>query len=110
MSMRLNEASLVAAAFEAIPPLEIQLVVRDIPIPYMLRFLKFLAKHFEESPHLEYHLLWCLHLFTYHGRYLKNNSSSLMSVFRALHKHIGQQYRDLAKTCVAVWLSPARAR
>ncbi len=58
MSMRLNEEPLMGEVFRAVPPLDIQLVVREMPQPYLQRFLRFVAKHFETSPHLEFHLLW----------------------------------------------------
>lgn len=96
MSFRINEQPLIERAFEAIPPLDIQLVVRDLPLPYIARFMRFLAKHFEGSPHLELHMLWCLHLFSQHGRYLKNNAVSLMPVLRALHRTLNNHYRELS--------------
>lgn len=96
MSFRINEQPLITRAFEAIPPLEIQLVVRDLPLPYIARFLRFLAKHFEGSPHLELHMLWVLHLFSQHGRYLKNNAASLMPVLRALHRTLTNHYREMS--------------
>lgn len=96
MSFRINEQPLVTRAFEAVPPLDIQLVVRDLPLPYLQRFLRFLAAHFERSPHLELHMLWCLHLFSQHARYLKNNAVSLMPMLRALHRTLNDHYRNLS--------------
>lgn len=97
MSMRLNEEKLIAEVFRSIPPVDIQLVVTEMPVPYLQRFIRFLAKHFESSAHLEYHLLWCLHLFNNHGRYLKNNSASFLPSLRTLQKNLTNHYQSLSK-------------
>lgn len=58
--------------------------------------MAFLAVNVEVSPHIEFHMLWCVHIFNYHGRYLKQNASALLGVFRNLQKNITRQHQDLS--------------
>jgi periodic tryptophan protein 2 len=109
MSFRLNEQHIIQNVFEATPATEIQLVVQGFPFNYVQRFklpfhvltpfrlLSFISTHLENSPHLEFHLLWCLHVFNLHGQYLKENYTGFMSLFRHLQKSIAKQNQDFSK-------------
>jgi len=83
----------------AVPPEEIQLVVQGFPATYLQRLLTFMSTDLEGSPHLEFYLLWCLHVFNFHGRYLKDQSSLFMSTFRNLQKSITNRHNVLSKLC-----------
>lgn len=98
MSFRLNELSLISEVFENIPFSEIQLIIQEFPILFLQKLLNFISNHMENSPHLEFHLIWCHYLFNYYGKYLKDYcSSSFISIFRNLQKIITKQYQDLSK-------------
>ncbi|EAA59205.1 hypothetical protein AN8183.2 [Aspergillus nidulans FGSC A4] len=86
MAFRLNEAKLIRAVHEAIPPSDIAHVVRSVPTVYLPRLLRYVAHACEETPHLEFNLLWIESLFSSHGRYLKDNAGSLGPELRAVQR------------------------
>jgi len=91
MSLKLNEETLIREAFEAIGGLEIALVARELPQPYLPRLLRFLAGQAEAAPALEAHLLWALHLLSHHARHLRSNPADFGPALRGLRKQLGQQ-------------------
>ncbi|KAF9581478.1 hypothetical protein BGW38_001484, partial [Lunasporangiospora selenospora] len=99
MAFRLNERSYIQRVYEAIPPPDVRLVARQMPSKYLERLMKFIASHMEDSPHLEFHLIWCQSLLTSHGKYLKDHSGEFLTVFRGLQKGVGKLHEDLAKVC-----------
>lgn len=88
MAFRLNEQPLIVKIFEAIPPNDIPLISRQLPIIYVPQLLKFIASHSEKTPHMEFDLLWIHSLLMAHGRYLRDHSSEFASVFRSLQKEL----------------------
>jgi len=122
MSIRLNEEELLKKTYEAIPPSEIQLIVQELPPLYIPRVLSFLGRFMETSRHIEFDLMWCLHIFNNHGSYLKsqkystthhslqisatsqsqfslNQNNKLSSIFRQLQKTLLKNQSDLTKIC-----------
>jgi len=97
MAFRMNEQNILVKVFESIPHIDIQLVVQAFPSSYLQKLLSLIALQMENSPHLEFHLVWCIHLFSHQGEYIRDNSSSFLSVLRNLHKHVTQQYQDLVR-------------
>ncbi|KAF9159335.1 hypothetical protein DFQ26_006631 [Actinomortierella ambigua] len=97
MAFRLNERPLIQQVYEAIPPSDVPLVARQLPTKYLERLLKFIASYMEDSPHLEFHLIWCTNLLISHGKYLKDHSGEFLTVFRGLQKGVGKLHEDLAK-------------
>jgi periodic tryptophan protein 2 len=86
MAFRLSEPSLIAKTFEAVPPEEVRLVARQVPVLYLEQLLKFVAEHAEKSPHMEYDLMWIYALLSGHGRWLRDRSGQMASVLRSLQK------------------------
>ncbi|GBB93196.1 hypothetical protein RclHR1_02130009 [Rhizophagus clarus] len=99
MSFRLNELYLIHQVYEKIPPENIGLIVKDFPEKYIEKLLKFIASNIEESPHVEFHLLWIMKLLTIHGKYLRQYSNQFSSILRSLQKAIGKTLEDLSKIC-----------
>ncbi|KAF9968757.1 hypothetical protein BGZ70_008388 [Mortierella alpina] len=99
MAFRLNERQYIQRCYEAIPPADVKLVARQLPTKYLERLMKFIASHMEDSPHLEFHLIWCTSLLISHGKYLKDHSGEFLTVFRGLQKGVGKLHEDLAKVC-----------
>ncbi|KAI9139435.1 putative WD repeat protein [Paraphysoderma sedebokerense] len=99
MSIRLNDPKLIQRVYESIPPSQIDVLSKDVPLKYLDRLLKFLAVHLEDSPHVHFDLLWCKSLLKYHARYLKDHANDMASVVRALKKCIGCWKSDLSKVC-----------
>jgi periodic tryptophan protein 2 len=97
MAFRLNERQYIQRCYEAIPPADVKLVARQLPTKYLERLLKFIASYLEDSPHLEFHLIWCTSLLISHGKYLKDHSGEFLTVFRGLQKGVGKMHEDLAK-------------
>lgn len=88
MAFRLNESKLLRAVYEAIPPPDISHVVRSVPTVYMPRLLRFVAHAAEETPHLEFNLMWLESLLSSHGRYFKDNSGTFAPELRAVQRAI----------------------
>lgn len=88
MSFRLNEAPLIRAVYEGIPHTDIPHVVRSLPTVYIPRLLRFVANFAEETPHLEFNLLWIESLLSIHGRYLKDNTGTFATELRAVQRVI----------------------
>lgn len=97
MALRLNERYLIHHVYEAIPQEDIQLVVKDLPVAYLSRFLRFVSDMSETTPHLEFCLLWMEALLKCHGRYLKGHSQEFASEMRLVQKVIWKVQNDLAK-------------
>ncbi|QGI61777.1 hypothetical protein CEK27_005748 [Fusarium fujikuroi] len=90
MAFRLNEAGLIKRVFQAIPSAEIPLVVADLPTVYVSRLLRFVAAQTEESPHIEFCLVWIKAIVDKHGAWLSANRAKadieLRVVARAVSK------------------------
>ncbi|KAK9760543.1 U3 snoRNP protein [Basidiobolus ranarum] len=99
MAFKLNERPLIQKVYEAIPPEDVALVVKGLPEHYLEKVLKFIGSHMEQSPHLEFHLLWCTSLLTNHGRFIRNHSGQMLPNLRGLQKGITKLQEDLNKTC-----------
>jgi periodic tryptophan protein 2 len=88
MSFRLNEATLIRAVYEGIPASDIPHVARSVPTVYLPRLLRFIVNATDETPHLEFNLLWIESLLSIHGRYFKDNSGILAPELRAVQRVI----------------------
>ncbi|KAF8476904.1 quinon protein alcohol dehydrogenase-like superfamily [Kalaharituber pfeilii] len=97
MSLRLNERYIIHQVYEAIPQVDIRLVVKDLPVVYIPRLLAFVAEMSETTPHLEFCLLWIEALVTVHGRYLRENAQQFQAEMRMVQKVLGRIQSDLTK-------------
>ena len=97
MAFRLNERNLVRRVYEAIPVTDVALVVKDLPAVYLGRLLRFVALQADESPHLEFNLVWIESLLSKHGRWLKDNKSGLEAELRSVEKAVRRIQSELAK-------------
>ncbi|MCJ1312547.1 hypothetical protein MMC25_006221 [Agyrium rufum] len=97
MAFRLNDRSLVREVYEATPISDIKLVTRSLPTVYLPRLLRFLAQAAEETPHLEFNLLWTESLFSQHGQYLRDSSALFEAELRAVQKAITRVQSDLSR-------------
>lgn len=86
MAFRLNEAPLIRTVYESIPHADIPHIVRSIPQAYLPRFVRFIALSTDETPHLEFNLLWIESMLSVHGRYMKEHSGQLAPELRALQR------------------------
>jgi periodic tryptophan protein 2 len=86
MALRLSEQPLIQRTYEAVPPDSIKLVARQIPTVYVATLLGFIAKHMEDTPHLEFDLRWTGAMLTSHGRWLRERKGEVGSTLRAVMK------------------------
>ncbi|TDL25193.1 WD repeat protein [Rickenella mellea] len=99
MAFRLNEQPLIRVAYEAVPPADIRLVARQLPVVYLPAMLRCTADHLTRSPHLEFDLIWVNSLLRAHGRHLRDRSVEYASVFRSLQKCLIDTEQSVAKLC-----------
>ncbi|PQE08231.1 Periodic tryptophan 2 protein [Rutstroemia sp. NJR-2017a BVV2] len=97
MAFRLNESPLIRRVFEAIPPSDISHVVAELPIVYVPRLLRFVAMQTEESPHLEFCLLWVQAILTSHGQWVGDNRILVDSELRIVGRAVGRIRDDLRR-------------
>lgn len=97
MAFRLNESKLIRFVYEGIPPSDIPHVVRAVPTVYLPRLLRFVAHAAEETPHLEFNLIWIQSLLSCHGRFIKDNSGNFAPELRALQRAIDDINESLKK-------------
>ena len=97
MAFRLSEQPLIRRVYEATPVNDVSLVVKQLPTVYLARILRFVAQATDESPHLEFNLLWIEALLKAHGPYLKDNKSLFASELRIVQKAVTKIQSDLAR-------------
>jgi len=104
MAIHLNEFALVKQVLEDTPYDSIPHVVKSMhkssSVIELERFMQFLAKIMESSPHIEFYLRWCLQLMQVHGiQTLDRHRGSFMRAFRSLHKAIQSRQDELKAIC-----------
>lgn len=97
MAFRLNERNLVRRVYEATPVGSVALVVKDLPSVYLGRLLRFVALQADESPHLEFNLVWIESLLSKHGRWMKDNKGGLEAELRSVEKAVRRIQAELAR-------------
>ncbi|KAL5115602.1 U3 snoRNP protein [Pleosporales sp. CAS-2024a] len=97
MAFRLNERNLIRRVYEATPVFDIPLVVKDLPSVYLGRLLRFVALQADESPHLEFNLVWIESLLSKHGRWMKDNKGGLEAELRSVEKVVRKIQTELAR-------------
>ena len=97
MAFRLNERPLIGRVYEAIPVADVSLLVKELPIVYLARLLRFVAQATDESPHLEFNLRWIEALLLAHGPYLKDHAPSFASELRTVQRAIAKIQLELVR-------------
>ncbi|TVY52781.1 Periodic tryptophan protein 2-like [Lachnellula cervina] len=97
MAFRLNEAPLIRQVFEAIPHKNISLVVEETPVVYIPRLLRFVAMQTEESPHLEFCLLWVQAILVAHGQWVSDNRGAVDAELRIVSRAVGKIRNELRR-------------
>uniref|UniRef100_A0A1D1ZDQ3 Periodic tryptophan protein 2 n=1 Tax=Anthurium amnicola TaxID=1678845 RepID=A0A1D1ZDQ3_9ARAE len=99
LSLRLNEDSIIKKCIISVNVLDIRAVVSSVPFKYLQRLVKALADLLENCPHVELLLEWCQEVCKLHGNFIQQNSHSLSTALRSLHKAIMRLHQDLADMC-----------
>ena len=97
MAFRLNEAGLIKRVFLAVPAADIPLVVADLPTVYVSRLLRFVAAQTEESPHIEFCLLWIKALVDKHGAWLTANRAKVDIELRVVARAIAKMRDEIRR-------------
>ncbi|KUJ17373.1 periodic tryptophan protein-like protein 2 [Mollisia scopiformis] len=97
MAFRLNEATLIQQVFEAVPHTSISLVIKDMPVVYLQRLIRFVGRQAEESPHLEFCLLWIQAIFDSHGQWIRDNRGAMDAELRVVIRSVGRIREELTK-------------
>ncbi|KAH6707473.1 periodic tryptophan protein-like protein 2 [Leptodontidium sp. MPI-SDFR-AT-0119] len=94
MAFRLNETSLLRQVFEGIPYTDISLVAKELPVVYLQRLLRLVAKETEESPHIQFCLLWMEAIVDSHGRWIQDNKGMLDAELRVIERSVTRIQQD----------------
>ncbi|KAF2970854.1 hypothetical protein GQX73_g2718 [Xylaria multiplex] len=97
MAFRLNEAGLIKRVFQAIPYPDIPLVVGQFPTVYVARLLRFVAAQTEESPHIEFCMLWIKALVDKHGPWLTANRGKVDVELRIVARAIARMQNEIRR-------------
>lgn len=97
MAFRLNERPLIQRVYESIPVGNIEIIATDFPPVYLERMFKFMASVLEDSPHIEYHLLWIQALITAHGPFMLQRRHEFAAVMRSIGKFVTKINKDFIK-------------
>ncbi|KFH41296.1 Periodic tryptophan protein-like protein [Hapsidospora chrysogenum ATCC 11550] len=97
MGFRLNEAGLIRRVFQAVPPTAVGLVVADMPTVYVPRLLRFVAAQTEESPHIEFCLLWIRALVDKHGGWLSANRARIDVELRVVSRAVARMRDEIRR-------------
>jgi periodic tryptophan protein 2 len=97
MAFRLNEAGLMKRVFQAVPHEEIPLVVEHFPTVYVGKLLRFVAAQTEETPHVEFCLLWTKALVDKHGRWLASNRGKVDVELRIVTRAVARMRDEIRR-------------
>ena len=97
MAFRLNEAGLIKRVFQAVPAAEVPLVVADTPAVYVARLLRFVAAQTEESPHIEFCLVWIKALVDKHGAWLSANRARVDVELRVVSRAVSKMRDEVRR-------------
>ncbi|KAK3350972.1 WD40-repeat-containing domain protein [Neurospora tetraspora] len=97
MAFRLNEAGLIQRVFQAIPYTDIPLVVEQFPSVYVARLLRYVAAQTEQSPHVEFCLLWIKALVDKHGAWLSANRGKVDVELRVVARAVSKMRDEIRK-------------
>jgi periodic tryptophan protein 2 len=97
MAFRLNDTRLMRLVFEGTPYTNIPLVVQGLPITYVPKLLQFVASQTEESPHLEFSLLWIRAILDSHGQWIIDNRGMVEAEMQTVSQAVGRIREDLRK-------------
>ncbi|KAK3939540.1 WD40-repeat-containing domain protein [Diplogelasinospora grovesii] len=97
MAFRLNEAGLIQRVFQAIPYTDIPLVVEHFPTVYVARLLRYVAAQTEQSPHVEFCLLWIKALVDKHGAWLTANRGKVDVELRVVARAVAKMRDEIRR-------------
>ena len=97
MAFRLNEKPYLQKVYNSIPPSNVPAVVRDTPLLYLPRLLRFIALATDDTPHLELNLIWIESMMRIHGSKLKERAGIMSPEFRLVQRALNRIQTDLGR-------------
>ncbi len=97
MAFRLNMPSLIRRVYEGIPSSSIRLTAQDMPVVYVGKMLRFVAHMTEETPHLEFNLLWIEALLSLHGRWIGDHRAEFDEELRIAMRAVARIRDELTR-------------
>ncbi|KAI9753229.1 MAG: hypothetical protein M1815_006294 [Lichina confinis] len=97
MAFRLNMPSLIRRVYEGIPAASIRLTTTDMPPVYVGKMLRFVATMTEETPHLEFNLLWIEALLSLHGRWIGEHRADFEEELRIAMRAVTRIRNELTR-------------
>merc|ERR1711862_63453 len=76
-------------------PCSIHQVIRAFGVENLDNLMQSITKGMEDSPHVQFYLMWCLGILQIHGNTIEKNRPSFMRALRAMHKVIQTKQDDL---------------
>ena len=102
MAFRLSEQYLIQRVFESIASDSIELVVKDTPLKYLARLLKFIGIYLEKSPHVDFALRWVNAIIKYHYNWIRTRHAEHLPVLRSVHRGLVRGWDELSKVYVSL--------
>lgn len=90
LAFRLGEAQLLQRVYMSIPPADIELVVSQTPDLYLDKLLTLIGEEGQQTPHLEFSMLWLQALLEHHGRYLSSQRLKSSAAIRQAQRFLLQ--------------------
>ncbi|CAI5755659.1 unnamed protein product [Candida verbasci] len=99
MSLRLNETYLIHRILESIPLIDIPLICNDVPIIYVNKILEIIGNLLikNNSPHIEFYLIWIKNLLINHGTYIMSNKFKFQSSLKLLSRFLNKYAKEIVK-------------
>lgn len=97
MALRLNDQKLIRRIYLGVPHLEVKRVAKELPIVYLPLVLRFAAIATDETPHLEFNLLWLEALLNAHGRHIREQQGRLGEELRLVQRAVKRTQTELGR-------------
>lgn len=98
-SLRLNDTALIKRTMESTALEQIELVIRDMPLSYVEKLLKWIAdgKVVASSTHVHFYMIWLRHILNIHGLRLKGRTDvAILTGIQQIVAHHSQLISRLA--------------
>eukprot|EP00798_Chlamydomonas_sp_ICE-L_P014256 gene14256-20229_t len=101
IALRLGDNDLLRHCILSTPVGQVGTVAGALPSSFSPQVLGLLADLLNESPHVEFILMWVRTICVSHGRFLEGASSNvaIMPAMRSLQKALSRMHEDMATSC-----------
>jgi len=97
LALRLGEKEMIHNAYLSVPASEVQFIVSQLPAVHVKRLLENMETITKDAPsRVEFHLLWCIHVLTKHGKDIQKHPREFASTLRALQRNLMSLFTDLS--------------